>query len=77
MSADVSTVHVQLAERSYEIRIVRGGLTELPSLLPVWLECSPYRAGASRRALLVTDRNARQHADVVHSGLIAAGWAVD
>ncbi len=74
MSADVSTVHVQLAERSYEIRIVSGGLTELPSLLPTWLERSPYRAGASRRALLVTDRNARQHAEVVHSGLIAAGW---
>ncbi len=71
---EASSVHVNLGERSYEIRIVSGGLTELPALLPNWLDRSVYRAGGSRTAHIVTDRNVRPYATVVREGLIATGW---
>ena len=71
---DASSVHVNLGERSYEIRIVSGALAELPALLPVWLDRSVYRAGSSRQAHVVTDRNVRRHADVVREGLTREGW---
>ena len=74
MSVDASSVHVNLDERSYEIRIVSDGLTELPALLPSWLDRSMYRAGSSRLAHIVTDRNVRRHADVVRESLVHAGW---
>ena len=74
MAVDASSVHVNLGERSYEIRIVSGGLAELPALLPSWLDRSVYRAGNSRLAHIVTDRNVRQHADVVREGLARTGW---
>ncbi|TXT35069.1 MAG: 3-dehydroquinate synthase [Planctomycetota bacterium] len=74
MSVDASSVHVNLGERSYEIRIVSEGLAELPTLLPSWLDRSVYRAGSSRLAHIVTDRNVRRHADVVRESLTRAGW---
>ena len=74
MAVDASSVHVNLGERSYEIRIVSGGLVELPALLPSWLDRSVYRAGSSRLAHIVTDRNVRPHADVVREGLARTGW---
>lgn len=74
MAGDASSVQVNLGERSYEIRIVSGGLAELPSLLPTWLERSVYRAGSSRLAHIVTDRNVRRHADVILEGLTRTGW---
>ena len=74
MANDASSVHVNLGERSYEIRIVSGALAELPALLPVWLDRSVYRAGSSRQAHVVTDRNVRRHADVVREGLTREGW---
>ncbi len=75
MGVDASSVHVNLGERSYEIRIVSDGLTELSWLLPIWLDRSVYRAGSSRLAHIVTDRNVRRHADVVRDSLTRAGWA--
>ena len=75
MGVDASSVHVNLGERSYEIRIVSDGLTELPALLPSWLDRSVYRAGSSRLAHIVTDRNVRRHAAVVHDSLTRAGWS--
>lgn len=74
MGVDASSVQVNLGERSYEIRIVSGGLAELPTLLPNWLERSAYRAGSSRTAHLVTDRNVRRYAEVVREGLMRADW---
>ena len=75
MGVDASSVHVNLGERSYEIRIVSDGLAELPALLPSWLDRSVYRAGSSRLAHIVTDRNVRRHAAVVHDSLTRAGWS--
>ena len=75
VGVDASSVHVNLGERSYEIRIVSDGLTELPALLPSWLDRSVYRAGSSRLAHIVTDRNVRRHAAVVHDSLTRAGWS--
>lgn len=75
MAADASSVHVNLGERTYEIRIVSGGLTELPALISSWLDRSVYRAGHSRLAHLVTDHNVQQHAEVVREGLVRAGWS--
>ena len=74
MAVDASSVQVNLSERSYEIRIVSGGLAELPALLPSWLDRSLYRAGSSRMAHIVTDRNVRRYADVVREGLTRTGW---
>ncbi len=74
VAVDASSVHVNLGERSYEIRIVSGGLAELPALLPSWLDRSVYRAGSSRLAHIVTDRNVRPHADVVREGLARTSW---
>lgn len=74
VNSDASSVHVNLGERSYEIRIVSGGLSELPALLPAWLERSVYQAGGSRLAHIVTDRHVRHHADVVLEGLKQTGW---
>ena len=71
---EASSVHVNLGERSYEIRIVSGGLAELPTLLPSWLDRSVYRAGSSRIAHIVTDRNVRPLANVVREGLTGTGW---
>ncbi|MBM3970629.1 MAG: 3-dehydroquinate synthase [Planctomycetes bacterium] len=68
-------MHVNLGERSYEIRIVSGGLSELPTLLPTWMDRSVYQAGSSRQAHVVTDRNVRPHADVVREGLTLTGWS--
>lgn len=75
MAVDASSVHVNLGERSYEIRIVSGGLSELPTLLPTWMDRSVYQAGSSRQAHVVTDRNVRPHADVVREGLTLTGWS--
>ncbi len=72
--AEASSVQVNLGERSYEIRIVSGGLSELPSLLPNWLGRSVFQSAGSRMAHIVTDQNARRYADVVRSGLQHAGW---
>ena len=74
MPSDASSVLVNLAERSYEIRIVSDGLADLPALLPTWLDRSVYRAGASKTALVVTDRNVRPHADLIVDGLTRSGW---
>ena len=71
---EASSVQVNLGERSYEIRIVSGALSELPTLLPNWLDRSVYRAGNSRTARIVTDRNVRFHANIVREGLCATGW---
>lgn len=71
---EASSVQVNLGERSYEIRIVSGALSELPTLLPNWLDRSVYRAGNSRTAHIVTDRNVRSHANIVREGLCATGW---
>lgn len=75
MAVDASSVQVNLGERSYEIRIVSGGLAELPTLLPSWLDRSVYRAGSSRMAHLVTDRNVRRHADVIREAMVRSGWS--
>lgn len=74
MAADASLVHVNLGERSYEIRIVSNGLSELPALLPSWLDRSAYLAGASRSAQIVTDRHVRPHANMVRESLVRGGW---
>ena len=74
MGVDASSVQVNLGERSYEIRIVSGALAELPALLPSWLDRSVYRAGSSRLAHLVTDRNVRHYGEVVREGLLRTGW---
>lgn len=74
VAVDSSLVQVNLGERSYEIRIVSGGLAEFPTLLPSWLDRSVYRAGSSRLAHIVTDRNVRRHANVVREGLTRTGW---
>lgn len=75
MGTDASTVRVNLGERSYEIRIVSNGLKELPALLPGWLSQSVFGGAESRHAHIVTDRNARAHANVVLESLRLAGWS--
>lgn len=63
MSASVQRVSVELADRSYEIRIGDGILTEVPQLL----------GSESARFLIVTDDNVYTYAESVMNALSRAG----
>jgi 3-dehydroquinate synthase len=73
-SSDSLTVHVDLAERSYDIQICSNQLAVAGSSIAAWLES---RLGAQTRqqsALVVTDKNVAAHANVVQRSLAAEGW---
>jgi 3-dehydroquinate synthase len=64
------TVRVELAERSYDIEIGSGNLSEAGSLIG--------RLGRFSRALVITDSNVQEtHAVAVAEGLVTAGMEVD
>jgi 3-dehydroquinate synthase len=64
------TVRVELAERSYDIKIGSGNLSEAGSLIG--------RLGRFSRALVITDSNVQEtHAVAVAEGLVTAGMEVD
>ena len=65
----MTTVHVSLAERSYDIRLVQGDAAG----------AGPFARGCARGTLafIVSDANTRRHADAIGSALAAAGFRED
>ncbi len=69
------TVHVPLADRSYEIIISSGQLSNAAGAIDDWCTRRGVKSGAGRLALLVTDKNVRDsHARSVYLALVANGW---
>ena len=73
--SDTETVHVNLAERSYDIRIASNCLTEIGTSATEWYERKFSGSADRRTALVVTDRNVAPHAAMVRDSLTAAGWS--
>jgi 3-dehydroquinate synthase len=70
-------VHVNLAERSYDIRIASRCLGAIGVSANEWYE-QKFSGSADRRtALVVTDRNVAQHATVVRDSLTESGWTAE
>lgn len=73
-SSDTQTVHVNLAERSYDITIGTDYLGALGVSANEWYQGKFSGATDRRTALVVTDRNVAQHATVVRDSLVENGW---
>jgi 3-dehydroquinate synthase len=73
-STDNQLVHVNLADRSYDIVVASGFLSRAAQVIEGW--CTTRRAKlGSRLALVVTDVNVRDtHATQVAQSLREAGW---
>lgn len=75
--ADSITVHVNLAERSYDILIASDSLSCVAPTAESWyMQRFPSKDG-QRSALVVTDRNVANHAETVLSSLVDAGWKAE
>lgn len=68
------TVHVDLAERSYDIEISTDRLSSAGPAIAGWLEARLGASSGQQSALIVTDRNVTAHADVVQTSLTGQGW---
>lgn len=75
-STNTENVHVNLAERSYDIVIGSGGLTSIAESVDEWYARKFPGSSDQRTAMVITDRNVSQHAAVVRESLAAAGWTV-
>ncbi|MDA0285403.1 MAG: iron-containing alcohol dehydrogenase, partial [Planctomycetota bacterium] len=73
-SPSALTVHVDLAERSYDIQICSNQLGAVGSSITDWLDNRLGTQTGQRKALIVTDRNVAAHANVVVHSLAEAGW---
>lgn len=76
-SSDEVIVHVDLAERSYDIRICSGKLASISESITTWVDQRFGQQEGSRSALVVTDRNVAAHANFVRESLAEGGWNVD
>ena len=76
-SADSLTVNVDLAERSYDIRICSDQLSAVGDSVADWLDERLGASSTQQSALVVTDRNVAGHANVVRASLAAAGFRVE
>ena len=76
-AADSQQVHVNLAERSYDIVIASNQLNSVASEVGEWLTKRLGSETTRRSVLVVTDRNVAAHADVVAGSFSAADWTVE
>lgn len=76
-SANTETVHVNLAERSYDIRIASNSLSTVGDSVGEWYDRKFPGSSDRRTAFVVTDHNVTQHATVVRESLDAAGWSTE
>ena len=73
-SNDTQLVHVNLADRSYDIVVASGLLPQAAHVIDGWCSVRKTRLG-SKLALIVTDVNVRDtHAGSVAQSLREAGW---
>ena len=75
--ADSVTVHVNLAERSYDILIASDSLNSVAPTAESWYERRFPGKDGQRSALVVTDRNVASHAEKVLGSLKGAGWKAE
>jgi 3-dehydroquinate synthase len=75
--ADSVTVHVNLAERSYDIQIASDSLSSVAPTAETWYERRFPGKDGQRSALIVTDRNVANHAEKVLGSLTGAGWKAE
>ncbi len=75
--ADSVTVHVNLAERSYDILIASDSLNIVAPTAESWYERRFPGKDGQRSALVVTDRNVASHAEKVLGSLADAGWKAE
>lgn len=71
------TVHVNLAERSYDIQIASDSLSNVAPTAESWYERRFPGKDGQRSAFVVTDRNVANHAEKVLGSLIDAGWKAE
>lgn len=71
------TVHVNLAERSYDIQIASDSLSNVAPTAESWYERRLPGKDGQRSAFVVTDRNVANHAEKVLGSLINAGWKAE
>ena len=73
-STDHHLVHVNLADRSYDIVVASGELPQAARMIESWSQVRQHKSG-SRSALVVTDVNVLEtHAGQVVRSLREAGW---
>ncbi|MFN6107365.1 MAG: 3-dehydroquinate synthase [Planctomycetaceae bacterium] len=73
-STDHHLVHVNLADRSYDIVVASGELPQAARMIESWSQVRQHKSG-SRSALVVTDVNVLEtHAVQVVRSLREAGW---
>ena len=74
-SVGITSVNVALGDRSYEIAIAPGCLSEIAIRVNAWLSGRGLSVPANRRALIVTDDNIRdRHARPAAATLSASGY---
>lgn len=73
--SDASVVHVPLGERRYDIVIGRGELAGIAATVAPWI--ARFVGTPGRTAVVITDRNAAPHAEIVATSLRAAGWTAE
>ena len=76
MPASTETVHVSLGERSYDIVLGQGLVSNAAAILDGWLQPRGLGKG-TRQGIVIADRNVEPHASKVASRLRAAGWKVE
>jgi len=76
-SSDSLTVHVDLAERSYDIQICSNQLMAAGDSIANWLEGRLGAHTGRQSALVVTDKNVAAHANVVQSSLAEQRWSAE
>lgn len=74
---DSSIVHVDLAERSYDIQICSDRLDMVGDSITSWLKNRSGEQSGQQTALVVTDHNVVIHANVVRTSLVDQGWNVE
>lgn len=73
----VTTVNVSLGERSYDIVIGHGQLTEVAGRIRQWGANRSGWPASGRKAAIVTDENIRPHAEAVQHSLAMDDWDTD
>lgn len=69
-----TTVNVSLGERSYEIVITNGELTQIADSLRHWGARFGGWPASGRKAAIITDENVRPHAEAVQHSLAVDDW---
>lgn len=72
-----TTVHVSLGDRSYEIVILHGALTQIADRIRHWGARYGGWPARGRKAVIVTDDNVLPHAEAVQHSLASDDWTTE